>query len=583
MSAARRALIPVSMLAAFAALAVTSLYGKSPTVDEIYHLASGYSYLATGQFELAIDHPPLVKMLAAAPLLLMDLAPAAQTPGWSERDRPKFEGEFAYHNRAPLRRMLFFARLPIVALGVALGAVVFLWACELWGYWPGVFVLFLYVLCPNILAHTRLVTTDLGVTCFSVMAVYAAWKFRRSGSLVHVLWCALALAAALLSKYSAAVTALVAAALLGVEAYRRAARGPGGAMAGWRRVAAVGLIVAAVVLLSITVTCGFPHGLETYYRGVRQLLADFAPAARTKPSFLWGRYSDDGFWDYYLLAQLWKTPLPTLVFFAVSLFVLARDRSRWGDAAYLLAPIAGFHLAAMTSSVDIGVRHVLPTFPFVLLTCGAAARRLVERRLPVRVGFAALCVWLLVGTLRVYPHFLPYFNELAGGPDGGIRYLDDSNIDWGQDFYGLAGWVAARQPAEMRVSLFGTRPGQDLGFPSRPILLRDLVWPRPGTTYAVSADILQRRSFRGDNTALRFRWLDRYRPVDKIGWSIFLYRFSIDPRQRDDPATFYIPRERWYADAIEQLDDILVQSPGFDEARRLRAAVAAARAAGGAS
>jgi hypothetical protein len=247
------------------------------------------------------------------------------------------------------------------------------------------------------------------------------------------------------------------------------------------------------------------------------------------------------------------------------------------DALFLLLPIVAFHTAGTFSEVNVGIRHMLPAFPFVFLACGAVARWIGAQHLMYKAALAALCLWYVAGTLRVYPHFIPYFNELAGGPDNGIYYLDDSNIDWGQDFYRLKDYIDAARPARLRLVVFGKLPAEEFGISFEPIKLRDMVWPQEGITYIVSADFLQRRSFYGNNTGVRFHWLERYRPVHKIGWSIFVYRFSTDPADRHNAAVFYIPRDKWYADAVSTLQAIVSQSPAFGEARALLAEVEAER------
>ena len=114
-----------------------------------------------------------------------------------------------------MRRIVFLARLPMVAVGLLAGAVLFLWASELWGYWPGIFVLFLYAFSPNFLAHSAVVHTDVGVSCFTLLTMYLLWKLTRTGRLRWALACGVGLGLALLAKYSGAVTALMVPATLG--------------------------------------------------------------------------------------------------------------------------------------------------------------------------------------------------------------------------------------------------------------------------------------------------------------------------------------------------------------------------------
>jgi tetratricopeptide (TPR) repeat protein len=603
------------LLTLFGVLAVTSMHQKSITGDEVTHLPAGYTYVKTGDFRLNPQHPPLIKALAGLPLLLLDLKPVADTAGWTEAREWVFGNDFLVNNRHPIERIVFMGRLPMVGVGLLLGLVLFLWARDLWGYWPGVFVLFLYALSPDFLAHTQVVHTDVGVSCFTVLALYALWRFSRSGRLTSLLWCGLALGLTLLSKYSGVVTVAVAWVLFlarwrwrtsetsptGAEtahemvaAGLRARRNPfvqaqrpapteeldlhfHGATRGrrCRKLALPAITLSLLPALLVMVGFGFPDGLTRYLYGFTSIHADANPHWE---GFLWGEYSKTGFWYYYLLAEFWKTPIPTLVCFGAALFLVTLpDRRTAVDWAFILVPIAAFHGAAMLRPASIGVRHVLPAFPFVLLACGATARWVGQQRVPYRIVFALLCMWQLAGTLRVYPHFIPYFNAFAGGPDGGIQYLDDSNIEWGQDFYLLRDYIDATRPPTVRLSAFKPIRPEHYGIKWEAMSLRDVVWPQPGITYCAGASYLQRSSLYNEYSGVRFHWLTRYRPVHKLGWSIYVYRFSTDPADAHNPAVYFIPREKWYDDAIETLVPIVGRSPAFTEAKRLLAEVYAAR------
>ena len=109
----------------------------------------------------------------------------------------------------------------------------------------------------------------------------------------------------------------------------------------------------------------------------------------------------------------------------------------------MLAPGAAYFLLACFAKTQIGYRHILPVYPF-LIVAGACGAAVLCR---TRWG-SALCLggslWLVASVGAAYPHYLAYFNEAAGGPAGGWRWLVDSNLDWGQDLKGLAAEVRRR-------------------------------------------------------------------------------------------------------------------------------------------
>ncbi|PIS17263.1 MAG: hypothetical protein COT59_01520 [Candidatus Nealsonbacteria bacterium CG09_land_8_20_14_0_10_42_14] len=138
------------------------------------------------------------------------------------------------------------------------------------------------------------------------------------------------------------------------------------------------------------------------------------------------------------------------------------------------------------------------------------------------LGF--LIVWQAASVLAVSPHFLAYFNELAGGPDKGYLYTVDSNLDWGQDLKRLAKWVEENNIEKIKIAYFGGgEPNYYLGDKAD-----GFNWLEPQKGWlAVSATLLQ--GGRGtpapgfNQPTGYFDWLNQYTPVTKIGYSIFIY------------------------------------------------------------
>jgi hypothetical protein len=177
-----------------------------------------------------------------------------------------------------------------------------------------------------------------------------------------------------------------------------------------------------------------------------------------------------------------------------------------------------------------------------------------------------LCSWTILKTISIFPDFLPYFNEIAGGPDKGIHYLDDSNIDWGQDLYKLKRYIEKNDPGNVVMYPFSSVDPGFYGISYEKIEIRDIYWPRTDCTYFISAEYLQRNSISRRFRGLRFHWLEKYKPVDKIGWSIFVYRFSTDPAMKNSGRVFYLIKIKWYNDAINAFSRILERWPEFSDA-----------------
>jgi predicted membrane-bound dolichyl-phosphate-mannose-protein mannosyltransferase len=195
--------LAVAMLAILGEVEITSMSQESQTVDESVHLVAGYSFLKTGAYWIAPEHPPLVRTFCALPLLLLKPELAVNDETYRNRLPGHFGKKFLYANRISADTMLFAARAMTVILTLLLGFAVALWCKKQFGPTVALLALLLFCLDPNITAHGRYVTTDMGVTLFFFLACvnWTAYllTFRRRDLLLSGLTLGLALA----SKFSA--------------------------------------------------------------------------------------------------------------------------------------------------------------------------------------------------------------------------------------------------------------------------------------------------------------------------------------------------------------------------------------------
>jgi hypothetical protein len=545
------AALAAALVAVYIALAVSAARGDAATFDEPAHLPAGYTYWQTGDFRLNPEHPPLAKLLAAAPLLL--LHPAMRTDGdeaWRLRRQWEFGRRFLYRwNDAD--RLLFWGRMPIVALGALLCLSVFLWSRAWLGTGPALVALWLAAFSPDLVAHGHLVTTDVALTLFVFLATVAWWSALKRGGTASTLLAGLAVGAALATKFSAVV--LLPILLVLALVHLRAARPE------LRRVAAAGAVVAFVAWVAVWASYGFHARVSPdpdtraalEWENVRpaNALADgglqlvrasrlmpeawtfgcmrFLRHAEARPAFLHGRLSASGFASYFPVTFLVKTPIPLMLLLGLA---LAWSRgSRAETWPVLVVPLVVYSAMVASSGLNIGHRHLLPLYPFLFLQAERAAAGLSMRTTRAAI-VTVLLAWYAGGTLRAHPHELAYFNEAAGGPDGGHLWLVDSSLDWGQDLKGLAQWARAAAVPRLKLSYFGTAdpayyglqcdylPGQMLPQPRDVVRRVD-----PGDVVAVSATNLQGVYLEpADRTLMDV--LRTRTPVAVIGHSIFVYR-----------------------------------------------------------
>jgi hypothetical protein len=443
--------------------------------------------LKSGDYRIDPSHPPLLRMWAALPLVLSD-EPAVDT-GIVDGSTPAawlgkaygFAHQFMYVDN-DADRMLAAARVMVVLLAVILGILVFCWARDWLGSVPAIAALALFALEPNLLAHSSLVTTDLGLTTFFFGTVYFLWKTceRPTPARAFGAACCGALAAA--SKFSAILLAPTVLVLLLVAVYRRTMTiRAAGAVAGLMIATAVAVIwmtygfrflpsessawafdfAGADVTRDHPATAAVSAWVDRHHLLPNAYTQGFLytnASAQAMPSFLAGELSTSGWWYYFPLAFLIKTPVALLLLTMVGVGVCAARFRVLGPMplACIGVPVVIYFAAAMASGINLGLRHVLPVYPFVLLVAAVAVKALLAttgRWAPVALTIAVAAG---AGELaRAYPYPLAFFNQLVGGPSNGFKYLADSNLAWGTDLRPLKEWMNHRGVAHINLAYFG--------------------------------------------------------------------------------------------------------------------------------
>lgn len=527
-----RVVLVVALLAAFLLQGLAFLRANSQTFDEAVHLTAGYSYLATGDFRLNPGHPPLSKLLAALPLYVLDRPSFEPTPALWEAAKDFVVGrDFLYGGATSPERALFLGRLPNLLLGLALVALVGWWAARLWGPGAGLLALTLAAFDPTLVAHASVITPDLALASFYFAACYLAWEYARAPSPGRRLAVGVATGCALASKY----TALALPAALGLALLLDESSGPG-AWRSLRRFRSAALTLLAILLVAVVTVSifYFGYGLPAWYTGFTRLFG-----RPETPAFLLGEIRTGGWWLYFPIAFALKTPDGTLLLLVLSGLLFgfgARFRRR---SLLFLALPAGLYFAAMVvSRVNVGIRYLLPVYPFVWVACSCLAtlRPVGAGQRMAHAASIALALGLSIGaSLRVAPHQLAFFNVLAGGPANGPALLGDSNLDWGQDLKNLREFLAREGVPGVYLSYFGTAPPRSWGLryqhlpgffeplqdPSAELLPADIrrEW------LAVSVSNLQ-GIFLPDREL--YAWLRSRKPIARIGHSIHVYDVTGD-------------------------------------------------------
>jgi len=514
----------------------------SLTSDEPSHIAAGITYLVTGSLWIPPihGHPPFVNALSALPLLLQPERPLFQSlPGW--------EIDFSTYVRAiwprlgPIERVAFVTRLPIMLMALLLAVFVFRWAREVFGYSAGVLSVVLMAFDPNMIAHAQLNTTDLGVTFLGFTALYMTWRVatrRTPNRWAGILGAGVLLGLAMAAKGSGV---LYFPPMLGVLIW--------GYLPVWRACYSrysltcfIGQVFAISVaaFLALWAIYHFQVGTLPGSRFVvpfpahfalwRQILSDV-----NRIAFLRGETKVGGWWWYFLYSTAIKTPIPLLIGVATAIIVWLRSRQYWWKTFPLLVFPILYWATAISSKMNIGHRHLLPTFPFIYIFVGLLTHLDVWRKraagrtkaLEAELLLTLLLGWYIVDSILIYPFYLAYFNQFVGGPRYGYKHLVDSNVDWGQSFIALREWMERNKIEKVRLSyytyvdpaVYGVRyePLPPAIGVSESVISRFA--PQPAV-YAISATPLQ-----GVMAAPMdlYDWFRHQQPDAQVGYGLLIY------------------------------------------------------------
>ena len=530
------------LLALFVLQGIGLIRATSPTTDEVpFHMVNGYAYLISHDYRMSPANPALIREWMALPWLWIKPKINFDQASWRQAESVPFGVDTFYRdNRGRAGLLLFSSRFMILILGALLGALVFRWSSLLYGAWGGLLSLFFYVSCPNFLSHSAIATTDVGVALFAVLASFYFWKYLESASFRHGLLLAAALGLAFAAKHNALFLGPL---FLCVLFCRKGGK----------------LFFISALLFS---TVGFLIIWASYFFEWKPILAGGVPRVEEKlgylppafaflkkaalqmpvpiPSYILGLagvlrshrapYSHFAFgewttrtqWYYYFFVFLVKMALPFLAaLFLRAVFWSKKLTPSRNELWAILAPGVALFALTVFDTTAVGIRYLFLVIPLLYVWVGGLAGLCQESK--VWKGLVGLLMALqLLTTLPYFPYYLSYFNPLAGGPNGGYRYVRGSDVDWGQGLVALKKYLDERGIGEVALEYFGSADPSFYGIRYRRLSPEEKKQPGRGV-YAVSRFRLE-----------KIEWTRRYKPTDVVAYSIHIYDFRGADEHRVD-------------------------------------------------
>jgi len=553
----------------------------SGTTDEVAHIPAGYSYVKKLDYRLNPEHPPLAKALSGIPLLFQNLKGPFDDWSWEAANQWEAGWNFLYEQGNDADQILFWSRLPIALLTVVLGLVLFFWVKSLYGRKVALSILFLYSFAPTVLAHGHLVTTDIAATLGFTIAVWGWVNFLEKKNWQNLVLAGVLFGVAQTLKFSCflLIPILFLILLIKVCLERKEHRAWSNFLFLFGRylvMLLVGFVVVWLIYLPFTwnMSPAIEHQVieqnlkpdDVRTLPIRNFLHLFENSRLTRPvghyllglfyifgrtaggndTFILGHFSNHGVKWYFPVAWLLKIPLPVTILFLFGLYFLLRYKLReenYWRLTYIFIPFLTYWAVTLKGSLNIGIRHLLPTFPFVYLFIADTIYPIVNQDkrffsqkalVSSKILVSFLFVWYALSSWLSFPYYLAYFNEVTFGKEK-HDFLVDSNLDWGQDCKRLAKFIQEHNIEKIKIDYFGG------AVPSYYIPEEKIIsWhsdqgPATGW-FAISATYFQFSKMYGIKEGKwDYNWLEAFEPEEIIGGSILVFNISNEDLKKHPP------------------------------------------------
>lgn len=602
-------LFPIAILTIMFLLLTGSIWNDSATMDELAHIPAGFGYITQLDYRLNPEHPPLLKSASALSALIFARPNfPINTAYWQEDINGQWDQgrAFLYESGNDADKTLFFARFPMILLSLLFGWMLFSFVQKKFNYRTAILTLLFYAFSPTFLAHSRLVTTDLGASIGFFIGIVSFINFLEIPTKKKFFLASLAFGVAQLLKFSLVLLIPVyGALLLAFVISRNYLKIKDKIILFLNLLIKTALLgfLGFLIVWAVYAAFVFNYPQERQFRDAEFILTSFGfrsiadfnlwiitiPALRPlgqyllgilmviqrsaggNTSYFLGEVSNFGSRLYFPLLYLVKEPLPFHILSAIAILFAFWKIKKENIGVSLFATgywkekisfwiknnffefSAGFFiifywLYSIKSPLNIGIRHILPTLPFIYILVAKQINgwmswhkeddtknwfswlnniyQLYIKTIPRYFLIFFLLFWLVIDTIIIFPSFLAYYNELGGGARDGYKIAVDSNYDWGQDLKRLVDFVETKKISKIAVDYFGGgNLKYYLGEHYEPW------WSSRGQYHgwlAVSATFRQNAFGKATSGFTKkqedsYEWLKPFTPITQIGYSIFIY------------------------------------------------------------
>jgi hypothetical protein len=537
----------------------------SVTLDEPVHILAGHRHWQCGDFGINPEHPPLLKLIATLPLSFSTL----KEPNWdcgskntSKFDSFSFGNSFLVDNG--LDRIVIRTRLAAAVMSLLLAVLVFLAATEMFGRWQALTALALLSFEPSLIAHGSIVTTDMALTATAFAAVYALYRFRNKQNRSRFLIASISFGLLLAAKHSAVVFFPILFVLMlgdtivsrqpGLTLSKQILRSTAvfvgmfliglcilWAFYGFRYRAIPNTNADSISVASYIKENGRPEMVQSAPARITQLIGRLRAfpesyvlgiadviANGSRNTWIFGRNYATGQWWYFPLAFSVKSSVSLLMLLPIGFLLPIFNREKRRELMFILVPALAFFAVALTSKLNLGIRHLLPVYAFLIVAAAAGAIWFCHKFPVFRYILIALLIFHSFATFRTAPKYLAFANDFWGGTNNTYQIFRDSNVDTGQSIKLVDEYLKREKIGDCWLVAFAhpqlieaIQPCRVMPSGLRNLLSRNVAEPVPpvieGTVF-VSVNELPPRG------ADEYVPIANAKPIDFIGGNIFVYR-----------------------------------------------------------
>jgi len=584
----------LALSAAIMLIGCLSIVEKSETFDEPVYIGLGHYLVKTGFFntETTTSHPPLSFYINSIPFYILDITGILPEVGYEDKSKEqeykcfrcyrKYYYEFIYGEDFQGLHLLFVSRATMLIQLILLGIYFFKLSRELFGFNAASVTTILLVFNPNFLAHARLVTNDFTSALFGFIAFYYFIKYREKKDIRSAVLFGISMGLSLLSKTTNIYFILVYGSIIAIQDMGKIVKYV--KTRDLKKIVQV-ILFSFLIIVSIIVVVNTAYmnnqisSSSKYFAGYTQeirliqlseiplvnripvtsrymdvIRMNYIHSQRGHPNYFMGtegaltktindgreRLRSENFGSsYWLTTFIIKTPEGILILIAFAFFyfykkIRRKNKIKEKEGLIYFTAILNiivYLLFLRYSNINIGIRLMLLLFPFIYILLLEPISYLIKKRYDTLV-FGLLGLSLLP-IILYFPHYIPYFNMIIGGPTNGYYYVSDSNIDWGQDLPGLKIYMQDNNIESIKLAYFGMGniTGYGINYISLENNQRDhWLSQRPadlpcGPTSGILA--ISATSYTGQyGVPGCYRWLDKFKPFDNIGYSILLYNIT---------------------------------------------------------